>query len=86
MITKKIVEGAELSFALSPIQALRDLFGSEEYHPQPIRLHSEEYREFRKKIVSAGRLEKWGDVQTGIEKEQAGLKRIREKAKKGSAW
>ena len=83
METKKKIEGAELSFALSPIQALRDYFGAKEYHPQPIRLHSEEYREFRKKIVSSGRLEKWGGVETGIEKEQVGLKRIRESRKRG---
>lgn len=85
METKKKIEGAELSFALSPIQALRDYFGAKEYHPQPIRLHSEEYREFRKKIVSAGRLTQWKSVQSGIEKEQVGLKRISERQKR-SLW
>lgn len=83
MITKKAqIEGASLELSLSPLQAIRDYFGAEEYQPQPIAMHSAEYRTFRKKIVSEGRLEKWGAVATGIEKERMSIERIRERRKR----
>jgi len=81
MIAKKqIVQGMELKMALSPVQVLRSTM---DVRPPtgaaPIRLYSEAYRSYRKKIVSEGKLTQWRGAETGIEKQQRSLRRIKER-------
>ena len=86
MINKKMqVEGASLSLSLTPLQAIRNIFGVVESEgiDTTIPRFSSQYRTFRKKIVSAGRLEKWGSVESGAMKEARSIARIRDRRKKG---
>ena len=86
MITKKKVEGGELSFAFSPLQSIQDYFGVVESEGigKTISRFSPEYHLYRKKIVEEGRLTKWGGLTTGAEKEKIGIMRMRERQKKWS--
>jgi len=87
MIAKKqVVQGMELKMALSPVQALRSTM---DVRPPtgaaPIRLYSEAYRSYRKKIVSEGRLTQWRGAETGVERERRGIRRTKER-KEGGIW
>ena len=86
MITKKTqIEGASLSLSLTPLQAIRNFFGVVESEgiDTTIPRFSSQYRSFRKKIVSQGRLERWGGVETGAMKEARSIARMRDRRKKG---
>ena len=82
MVTKKKVEGGELSFAFSPLQSIQDYFGTQPIGQKTIDRFSGEYITYKKKIVEEGRLTQWGGLTTGAEKEKIGIMRMRERRKR----
>jgi hypothetical protein len=70
MITKKtVIDGREFTQVFtSPLSLLHDFFDTSHIEEKTIRAHTEEHREFRKKIVSEGRLTSWGAIQPAKEK------------------
>jgi hypothetical protein len=87
MITsKKRILGREITFARTPLNAIKAFFGAIEPESPSIRLFSEQYRCYKKRIVRAGRNVRWGLPTTGAEKEQAGIKRLKERFAGGRGW
>ena len=87
MITQQErIGGMEVTFIRTPLQAIKAFFGVVENEGigTTIPRFSSQYRSFRKKIVSEGRLEKWGSAESGAMKESRSIARMRDRRKKGS--
>lgn len=74
--------GKELTFVLSPTQAVQHYFEAKEPQPKAIIMHTEAYRQYVKKQVVESRGIKWGAVSTGAEKQQMFLRKIRARHEK----
>jgi hypothetical protein len=69
MIKKTVIEGREVKQVFtSPLAFLHAFFGTRELEKPAIRYISPEYRQYKKKIKSEGRLTNWGAIQPIKEK------------------
>lgn len=85
MITREKIAGMEVTFARTFLQQIRAFFDVIEPEAPTIPFFSEQYRTYRKKVVSEGRSIKWKPVTAGTEKERLNLERMRERRKR-TAW
>jgi hypothetical protein len=66
-----LIEGMEVRQEFtSPLIFLHDFFGTSPVEPKATRHGTQEYRTYKKKIVSEGKTTKWGAISTGVEKQR----------------
>jgi hypothetical protein len=85
-IKKERLLGREITFSRTPLQSIRAFFGAVEPERPSIPFFSERYRTYKKRIVLAGKQIEWGSVTPGTMKEQAGIKRLKERFAGGNGW
>lgn len=83
--TRERIEGMEILYERSFLQAVRAFFNVTAPEKQSIPHFSAEYRTMVKKIVSEGRVIRWKPVTSGTEKERVNLERLRERRKR-TTW